>query len=939
MKTTYKHWLLRLLSLFLVATLLSSYIPVLCMAAEDVDPIVVVSLGDSYSSGEGIPDFYGQDLPLEERVWNEDWLAHRSKTSWPSRLYVPGMPEGKTLGAYRNSSGDYQWYFGAVSGAETKHFKNEQQEKPFCVKAPGFLSGFWVPAPEDVPKMPLQLSIFDGITDDVDYVTLTVGGNDVDFTGVVKLVVHPGALYSPLKAKFKKLWENIDTHQKNLEDLYRDINRETNGTADIIVAGYPELFDKDGSGVFLAKKEATIINENVVKFNKEVLKKTIDTLQTENIKIHFVDVVSAFNGHQAYSSHEWINKIDLTPNDQDVDQKAIDSAYSVHPNTHGAQAYADCINKEILRIELMKKKGTLAGQIVKASDRTTPVTSAQIQAFSPLCTEKTTPNGNGNYSIELPANRYYVTVDAEGYIPFKAYAVVKENQTEYMQTFLMVEGEETDVGSAQGMITNALNGTGLSDVTLDVRNGWNNEDDGEILTTVTTDDYGAYLVTLPIGNYTLCASKEGFVQTMVNIIVQKSNSGNQNGSMTPIISGDNYRIVLTWGENPRDLDSHVVGTLTNGNMFHVYYSYKSQYDGAVEVCNLDYDDTTSYGPETITLNATTGDPYYYYIFRYAGSGTVAASGAQVKVYQGENVVATFNVPTDLGSDDYWNVFAVVDGQLVVRNTITSKAETTYANTNIAMFSLLPDAQSNHAEFDDRYPAKEGSEETHPENETSSPDDTVIDPTIETIGNEDVTEETEVAEATGATEETLAENDIDTASDTVEDEFTSIETETLYLDLAQIDQDYTWTVETPDAVYDVTETETEGTNIYSVDLSVDVETIILRGKNEETGESISSVEISLTDIQDNNCIVAVVSENEGEFEVVWGFYDSETGEVTLEEVDTMTITEEDSEEMNVTENKEYIAEPDVAEEENTEEETATEETKSDADILDDEAVVS
>ena len=88
-----------------------------------------------------------------------------------------------------------------------------------------------------------------------------------------------------------------------------------------------------------------------------------------------------------------------------------------------------------------------------------------------------------------------------------------------------------------------------------------------------------------------------------------------------------------------------------------------------------------------TLNATTNQPYYYYVYRYAGSGTVATSEAQVKVYRGSELVYTFYVPTDLGNGDYWNVFAIVDGELQVRNTITSSAETSYAGTVAGVQSL------------------------------------------------------------------------------------------------------------------------------------------------------------------------------------------------------------------------------------------------------------
>lgn len=690
----------RAVSAMLILALVLVCIPVYANAENDSDdPFIMVSLGDSYSSGEGIPDFYGQEKSLADKVLDRDWLAHRSTLSWPGQLMVPGITaDGKTMKDYKvaadeTSSAACQWYFSAVSGAESKHIKNESQNKYYYQKETLFSD----PLEDTVPLLP-QLDIFNRIDGrSVDYVTMSLGGNDVDFAGVVtrtvwdsKYIGHAGTA-----VKLALLWNKIDTYKANIKQAYKDVAACAPNAA-IIVAGYPKLFSNWGSGA-ISPIEAAEVNDSVVKFN-DVLDGLVTECSNEGINIHFVNVIGAFDGHGAGADDEWINPIMLRQS-EDLDCNPMHitsyfSSYSVHPNKKGAEEYAKCVNEKIEEIELKKRKGDLEGDILKASDRATPVTDARIQATAPTGTYNAVPDSSGHYKMTMPVSRYYVTVNADGYVPFKAYAVIKENQTEYMQTFLMVEGEETDTGSAQGMIINALNGVGLSDVTLDVRKGWNNEDDGEILTTVTTDDYGAYLVTLPIGNYTLCASKEGFAPTMVNIIVQKTNSDNQDGTMSPIMSGDDYRIVLTWGENPRDLDSHVVGTLTNGGSFHVYYNHKSQYDGDVEVCNLDLDDVDGEGPETITLHATTSNPYYYYINRYAGSGTVASSGAQIKVYQGEREIATFNVPTNLGDGDYWNVFAIVDGEFVIKNTISSDADLNYANASSRITTISVDVEAD-----------------------------------------------------------------------------------------------------------------------------------------------------------------------------------------------------------------------------------------------------
>ena len=67
--------------------------PVLCYASESnkVERKIMVSMGDSYSSGEGIPPFYGQKEKFSKKVENPDWLAHRSEKAWPSMLELPDI--------------------------------------------------------------------------------------------------------------------------------------------------------------------------------------------------------------------------------------------------------------------------------------------------------------------------------------------------------------------------------------------------------------------------------------------------------------------------------------------------------------------------------------------------------------------------------------------------------------------------------------------------------------------------------------------------------------------------------------------------------------------------------------------------------------------------------------------------------------------------------
>ena len=89
---------------------------------------------------------------------------------------------------------------------------------------------------------------------------------------------------------------------------------------------------------------------------------------------------------------------------------------------------------------------------------------------------------------------------------------------------------------------------------------------------------------------------------------------------------------------------------------HIYYGLKS--DTGV---NLDHDDTTSYGPETITIDFLTipAGTYKYYVHWYSGSGTWATSGAKVQVYIGSELVREFYVPSNMtSSEGVWNVFTL-----------------------------------------------------------------------------------------------------------------------------------------------------------------------------------------------------------------------------------------------------------------------------------------
>lgn len=138
-----------------------------------------------------------------------------------------------------------------------------------------------------------------------------------------------------------------------------------------------------------------------------------------------------------------------------------------------------------------------------------------------------------------------------------------------------------------------------------------------------------------------------------NLVVKCPCAGTTYAISPVMTSLDGMRIVLNWGANPSDLDSHLVYP---GN--HVYFL-----DQTGDDANLDVDDTTSYGPETITIDRKhDGQRYIYAVHNYSersnpNSSSLSKSGAKVFVYVGRTLIRTYYVPANkIGN--MWAVFAV-----------------------------------------------------------------------------------------------------------------------------------------------------------------------------------------------------------------------------------------------------------------------------------------
>lgn len=369
---------------------------------------IIVSLGDSYSSGEGIETFYDQEMPLQQKVKSPDWLAHRSQNAWGGMLTLED--NGKTIEMAKSRKS--HWYFAAVSGAVTDNIRKTSEEQkgkhPAGSQKKDYKRGTGAPLSsffcEGTEYLAPQLDIFDSLgSQKADYVTLTIGGNDADFTGIVMCMALTTSYLTPnaISYKLDKVWKKFyepSGIKENLKDTYKRIAEEAGDQAHIIVAGYPKLFYEKGADYYMSpvidKQEVNKVNGSVSRFNYEI-SKIVEDSQKENLNIEFVSVEKGFDGHEAYSDDPYINEIIPGARSQDLMDSSPVSAYSMHPNLKGAQIYANCVQKAINDWEEKKNKSK------RISD---PVNTGNAYEQYIAAAEKTTQTGSWSEKMNMEAD-------------------------------------------------------------------------------------------------------------------------------------------------------------------------------------------------------------------------------------------------------------------------------------------------------------------------------------------------------------------------------------------------------------------------------------------------------------------------------------------------------------------------------------------------------
>lgn len=242
----------------------------------------------------------------------------------------------------------------------------------------------------------------------------------------------------------------------------------------------------------------------------------------------------------------------------------------------------------------------------------------------------------------------YTTTDDNGVRPAMYLSISALKQCPLGNDFAVVSGVAIDASNP---------GTHLGGVRVNIN--------GEIYT---TNNQGKFFFTMDPGTFHYQADRPEYIVAEGDITV---NVG-QNNVMIPLsrmMAENEYRVVLTWGENPRDLDSHLVGASSSGQSYHVFYN-DLKADGGKAL--LEWDDTTSYGPETTHFFAYPNQSYVFSVHDYTNRGSnisdwMAHSDAKVVVYCHNQEVGTFYVPA--GSATVWNVFRVDNNVVTPINTL------------------------------------------------------------------------------------------------------------------------------------------------------------------------------------------------------------------------------------------------------------------------------
>ncbi|NQU05842.1 MAG: carboxypeptidase regulatory-like domain-containing protein [Calditrichaeota bacterium] len=215
-------------------------------------------------------------------------------------------------------------------------------------------------------------------------------------------------------------------------------------------------------------------------------------------------------------------------------------------------------------------------------------------------------------------------------------------------------------GLIEGRVTHSQTGDPIQDATVTI----------DATNSTTTDSNGEYSLEVDAGSHTISVSKDGFYENSEDVYVNADETVQQNFALTPtLVTGEGVlRLVLTWQDEPKDLDSHLLTPVIDGSTYHIYHGDEGNKDTA-PYATLDIDDQDGYGPETITIHRLFTGTYNYYIYNYTLTSSMANCGAKVQIYNTDGLLNTIYTPTT-GNGEFWHICYINgNGEVTVVNEI------------------------------------------------------------------------------------------------------------------------------------------------------------------------------------------------------------------------------------------------------------------------------
>lgn len=209
------------------------------------------------------------------------------------------------------------------------------------------------------------------------------------------------------------------------------------------------------------------------------------------------------------------------------------------------------------------------------------------------------------------------------------------------------------------MVVNAVDGNPIEGAEITLSGGDENSQ------SFTSDDSGVISFPVEIGSYRVSIGKDGYIPTSYPVAMGfDENPVELVVALCPEVK--EYRIVLTWGSSPADLDAHLAGPKPEGGDFHIWYRNRILIAGRDF---LDRDDTNRYGPETITIYKPAEGEYTYAVHDYTDrqnsrSKALSFSNAVAQVYAENKLLYTFQVPENINGT-LWKVFKIDSNHRII----------------------------------------------------------------------------------------------------------------------------------------------------------------------------------------------------------------------------------------------------------------------------------